>query len=199
MSKIDEVDYWVPEHVREYLRGMGFQLPLEPMESYIRSWHEWMQASGSFYDYRDSDGFGRVYEVHRRSIHPAMRVCREWGSLLLNDKTQVVCENQWCTEWLADFLARTGFMPAAQATVVKAFGMGTGAWALWVDADVGKVRIRHYDARMVIPLSRDEEGVSECAFVTRAFYRGKAVDQLQMHLRGPFPDDEIPADKNIHV
>jgi len=27
-------------------------------------------------------------------------------------------------------------------------------------------------------------GVTECAFVTRAFYRGKAVDQLQMHLKG---------------
>lgn len=26
--------------------------------------------------------------------------------------------------------------------------------------------------------------MSECAFVTRAFYRGKAVDQLQMHLKG---------------
>ena len=62
--------------------------------------------------------------------------------------------------------------------------MGTGAWALWVDADAQKVRIRHYDARMVIPLTWDEEGVSECAFVTRVFYRGQVVDQLQMHLRG---------------
>lgn len=113
-----------------------------------------------------------------------MRVCQEWGSLLLNDKTMVVCEDQRCTEWLSDFLSKTGFMPAAQATVVKAFGMGTGAWALWVDADARKVRIRHYDARMVLPLSWDEEGVSECAFVTRVFYRGKAFDQLQMHLRG---------------
>ena len=118
------------------------------------------------------------------SIHPAMRVCQEWGSLLLNDKTQVVCEEQACTDWLSEFFTRTGFMPAAQATVVKAFGMGTGAWALWVDADARKVRIRHYDARMVLPLSWDEEGVSECAFVTRVFYRGKAFDQLQMHLRG---------------
>lgn len=46
------------------------------------------------------------------------------------------------------------------------------------------VRIRHYDARMVVPLTWDEEGVTECAFVTRAFYRGKAVDRLQMHLKG---------------
>lgn len=184
MASVMDDEYWVPEHVREYLRALGFVLPLEAMEPYIRSWHEWMQASGSFYDYKDTDGVGRLYEVHRRSIHPAMRVCREWESLLLNDKTQVVCDAQECTDWLATYLAETGFMPAAQATVVRAFGMGTGAWALWVDADAKKVRIRHYDARMAVPLTWDEEGVAECAFVTRAFYRGKAVDQLQMHLRG---------------
>lgn len=191
MDKLDEREYWVPEHVREYLRGLGFLLPLEAMEGYIRMWHEWMQATGAFYDYRDTDGFGRVYEVHRRSIHPAMRVCTEWGSLLLNDRTQVVCESQECTDWLADFFNNTGFMPQAQNTVIRAFGMGTGAWALWVDADDRKVRVRHYDARMVIPLTWDEEGVTECAFVTRAFYRGQAVDQLQMHLRGGLGVDEV--------
>ncbi|MBQ9000999.1 MAG: hypothetical protein IJ087_04015, partial [Eggerthellaceae bacterium] len=184
MSKVRETDYWVPEHVRDYLVKMGFHLPLEAMEGHIRAWHGWMAAIGDFYDYRDADGFGRIYEVHRRSIHPAMRVCREWGSLLLNDKTLVVCDSQECTNWLADYFRMTGFMPAAQNTVVRAFGLGTGAWALWVDADAGKVRVRHYDARMVLPLTWDEEGVSECAFVTRAFYRGQAVDQLQMHLRG---------------
>ena len=184
MDRTYETEYWVPEHVRDYLRSLGFVLPIEAMEGHIREWHDWMSAVGDFYLYRDTDGFGRIYEVHRRSIHPAMRVCQEWGSLLLNDKTQVVCEEQGATEWLSGFLSDTGFMPAAQATVVKAFGMGTGAWALWVDADARKVRIRHYDARMVIPLSWDEEGVSECAFVTRVFYRGKAFDQLQMHLRG---------------
>lgn len=188
MGRAYEEEYWVPEHVREYLRALGFVLPLEAMEPHIRSWHEWMQACGSFYDYKDTDGVGRLYEVHRRSIHPAMRVCWEWGSLLLNDKTQVVCGTQECTDWLEGFLAQSGFMAAAQATVVKAFGMGTGAWALWVDADAGSVRIRHYDARMVIPLTWDEEGVTECAFVTRAFWRGRAVDQLQMHLKGAGTD-----------
>lgn len=72
MDKTYEAEYWVPEHVREYLRSLGFVLPLESMEGYIRAWHEWMSATGDFYDYRDTDGFGRIYEVHRRSIHPAM-------------------------------------------------------------------------------------------------------------------------------
>lgn len=176
--------YWVPEHVRDYLRGLGFVLPLDDMESHIRTWDDWMSARGDFYDYRDTDAYGRVYEVHRRSLHPAMRVCREWGSLLLNEEVKVVCEDQGATEWLDGFFSSTNFFPNAQPTVVRAFGLGTGAFALWVDLDKKAVRIRHYDALMVIPLTWDEDGVTECAFVTRAFYRGKAVDQLQMHLLG---------------
>ena len=183
MQGLDD-EYWVPEHVREWLRSLGFTLPLEDMEPHVRAWDRWMRALGDFYDYRDTDGVGRVYEVHRRSIHPAMRVCREWGSLLLNDRTQVACSEQACTDWLAAWMARTGFLASAQECVVRAFGLGTGAWALWVDAGAGEVRVRRYDARMVVPLTWDEEGVTECAFVTRAFWRGRAVDQVQLHLRG---------------
>lgn len=193
LNGLDE--YWVPEHVKDYLRRLRFVLPLDDMEPWIRSWDDWMSAHGDFYDYRDKDGVGRVYEVHRRSIHPAMRVCKEWGSLLLNEEVKVVCEYQAATDWINSFFSSTNFMNAAQATVVRAFGLGTGAWALWIDLDRRKVRIRHYDARMVIPLTWDEDGITECAFVTRAFYRGKAVDQLQMHLRGGmgFSADVSPA------
>lgn len=182
VNSLDE--YWVPEHVKEYLRELGFILPLDDMEPWIRSWDDWMGARGDFCDYHDRDGLGRVYEVHRRSIHPAMRICKEWGSLLLNEDVKVVCDDQKATDWIGSFFSSTNFMAQAQATVVRAFGLGTGAWALWVDLDRKKVRIRHYDARMVIPLTWDEDGVTECAFVTRAFYRGKTVDQLQMHLKG---------------
>lgn len=176
-------EYWVPEHVRAYLQQLGFLLPLDDMEPHIRSWDDWMGARGKFYDYQDTDGVGRMYAVHRRSIHPAMRVCKEWGALLLNENVKVVCEEQSATDWLEDYFSRTGFMAKAQATIVRAFGLGTGAFALWVDLGKCKVRVRHYDARMVIPLTWDEDGVTECAFVTRVFYRGKAIDQLQMHLR----------------
>lgn len=168
-------------------------MPLEDMEPHIRAWDRWMRALGDFYDYRDTDGVGRVYEVHRRSIHPAMRVCREWGSLLLNDKTTVACGDQACTDWLSAWMARTGFLASAQECVVRAFGLGTGAWALWVDAGASEVRVRRYDARMVVPLTWDEEGVIECAFVTRAFWRGKAIDQVQLHLRGGAGAELSPA------
>ena len=81
-----------------------------------------------------------------------MRVCKEWGSLLLNEDVKVVCDDQKATDWIGSFFSSTNFMAQAQTAVVRAFGLGTGAWALWVDLDRKKVRIRHYDARMVIPL-----------------------------------------------
>jgi A118 family predicted phage portal protein len=179
-------EYWVPECVRAYLRGAGYSTrALEDMEPHVREWDRWMRAVGEFYDYRDTDGFGRVYQVHRRTIMPAMRVCREWGSLLLDEKTVVACESRECTDWLASLFSTTGFWGRAQETVVRAFGLGTGAFAVWLDVGRRLVRVRHYDARMVVPLSWDAEGVRECAFVTRCFSRGALLDQLQMHVLGP--------------
>ncbi len=174
----------MPESVRAYLRGLGFRLALGDMEPHVLAWERWMRAEGDFYDYRDTDGFGRLYRVHRRSIMPAMRVCREWGSLLLDEKTQVACGCQAATDWLEGFFDRSGFWSRAQDTVVRAFGLGTGAFAVWMDTGRGELRVRHYDARMIVPLTWDAEGVTECAFVTRVFCKGKALDQLQMHLVG---------------
>lgn len=178
-------EYWVPEYVRAYLRGAGYSTrALEDMEPHVREWDRWMRAVGEFYDYRDTDGFGRVYQVHRRSIMPAMRVCRERGSLLLDERTVVACESQACTDWLGSLLSTTGFWGGAQETVARAFGLGTGAFAVWMDVGRHLVRVRHYDARMVVPLSRDADGVRECAFVTRCFSRGALLDQMQMHMVG---------------
>ncbi|MGI6535094.1 MAG: phage portal protein [Eggerthellaceae bacterium] len=178
-------EYWVPECVRAYLRGAGFSTRvLEDMEPRVREWDSWMRAIGEFYDYRDTDGFGRVYQVHRRTIMPAMRVCREWGSLLLDEKITVACDDQKCTDWLGSFFSSTNFWGRAQETVVRAFGLGTGAFALWLDVRRKAIKIRHYDARMVVPLSWDSEGIGECAFVTRAFVNGESIDQVQMHVVG---------------
>ena len=96
----DQAGFMVPSHVRECLKDRGFlSLPLEAMDEWIASWDAWMASRGDFHDYRYTDGFGRVFEVHRRSIKPAMRVCQEWASLLFNDKTTISCDS--LEFWLA--------------------------------------------------------------------------------------------------
>ena len=101
------------------------------------------------------------------------------------EEPEFVDDEQAATDWLEGFFGRSGFWSRAQETVMRAFGLGTGAFAVWMDATRRKAKVRHYDARMVVPLTWDAEGVSECAFVTRAYWHGRAVDQLQMHLVRP--------------
>lgn len=39
-----------------------------------------------------------------------MRVCKEWGSLLLNENVKVVSENQAVTDWLEAFFSQINIM-----------------------------------------------------------------------------------------
>ena len=156
-------EYWIPECERAYLRATGHSTrALEDMGPHVREWDRRMRAVGEFYDHRDTDGFGRVYQVHRRTIMPAMRVCREWGSLLLDEKTVVTCESQACTDWLASLFSTTNFWGRAQETVVRAFGLVTGTFAVWLDAGRRLVRARRYDVRRwyLCPGTRRASGIA---------------------------------------
>lgn len=61
--------------------------------------------------------------------------------------------------------------------------MGTGAYVLWYNDETKEKLVRRYDARMIIPLSWDEDRVTECAFASVVIVGGKKYDQLQMHVK----------------
>lgn len=100
LNVVDE--HWVPEHVKGCLREFGSVLPwtIRSIGSVAGTigWGAWglLRLPGlcSYLHNGDQNGVERVYEVHRRSIHPAMRVCRELGYLLLHEDAKVVSENQ---------------------------------------------------------------------------------------------------------
>jgi A118 family predicted phage portal protein len=76
------------------------------------------------------------------------------------------------------------FLPNGQELVSRVFALGTGAWALWLDIGAeSRMLVRRYDARMVLPLTYDDDGVTECAFVTQATKAGRRIDQLQLHVK----------------
>lgn len=152
MTGLDD-GYWVPTWSRRSGRGIGGC--------------ERSRTSTTIGTRTGSGGCTR--RIGARSTRPC-RCAGSGGALLLNDRTTVACDEQACTEWPASFFSSTGFMAAAQECAVRAFGLETGAWALWVDPARRNVRVRRYDVRMVVPLTWDKEDVTERAFVTRAFW-----------------------------
>ncbi len=174
----------VPACVTDAIKAAGFE-PDTTMQGIVQMWWEWYTAKADWYDKTETVD-GRRFKVRRHTLHPARRVCREWASAILDDDgTKVGTDAEAVTELLEGWVNETRFIPTAQRCLERAFGVGTGALALWFDVredGTCDIRARRYDARMVLPLSWDDDGVTECAFVTDAYIDGHKVHQLQMHV-----------------
>lgn len=176
-------EFSIPTAVNKKLKDLGYEVSTS-MSSHIKQWYSWYTNDNSFYKVVYISTAKRKKERPRYSLRPARKICREWASLILNEDTEISVDNESANAWLKDYLDKTGFWFIGQMSIEKSFAMGTGALVLWYDmkdGEVSNIKIRRYDARMIVPLSWDDDEVSECAFVTRVTVKGKQYDQAQVH------------------
>ena len=175
-------EFSIPSVARNEIRERGYAMPPD-MSTHIEQWYQWYTATHPFYKESYLGVDGKSHERKKLSLRPARRVCREWASLIANEM-QVRSDSPMANAWLQGYCEETGLYALFQRGIERAFAMGTGAMALWFDVrdDGVTIRVRRYDAKMVVPLTWDEDGTKECAFCTRVTVKGKAAVQLQMHL-----------------
>lgn len=175
----------VPACVREAITGAGYSMPPD-MSAQIAAWYDWYTCAHNFYTEHFVDVDGKARTRRKLSLHPARRVCREWASLIANEM-QAVSESDDANEWVRSYCEDEGLYVLFQRGIERTFAMGTGALALWFDVggEGTSIRVRRYDAKMMLPLTWDEDGTTECAFCTRATLKGKEVTQLQIHALDP--------------
>ena len=191
-------DFSIPSCALEWLRDMGYE-PYTAMDGDVADWWGWYTARAGWYMQTGWDSVNRKKVEYRKyTIRPARRVCREWASLMFDEGTRVTADGAAANGWLQRWAASTGFMRTAQECTERAFALGTGALALWFDvpADSARpvaMRARRYDARMVLPLSWDDDGCTECAFCTLAHVKGRPVTQVAAHVLGGSGYDIVTA------
>lgn len=172
----------IPAVVRNEITGRGYALPPD-MSTHIERWYGWYTGECGWYEERYAGVDGRAHKRRKLSLRPARRVCREWATLIANEMGART-DSPRANEWLGGYCDETGLFALFQRGVERAFAMGTGAMALWFDVrgEGTAIRVRRYDAKMVVPLTWDEDGTTECAFCTRVTVKGKQAVQLQMHV-----------------
>ena len=175
-------EFSIPACARAEISARGYALPPD-MSAHIERWYGWYTGSDSWYEERYAGVDGKPRKRRKLSLRPARRVCREWASLIANEMGAGT-DSPMANEWLAGFCEETDLFTLFQRGIERTFAMGTGAMALWFDVreDGASMRVRRYDAKMVVPLSWDEDGTTECAFCTRVAVKGKQAVQLQMHV-----------------
>lgn len=184
-------EFSVPGCAVKWLEGLGYE-PYTSMDADVRRWWGWYTATSRWYERAAVDwsaGRPRRREFRCYSIRPARRVCREWASLMFDEGTRFAAEEPAANGWLQGWVEAQGLLPLAQRCTERAFALGTGALALSFsipeDASApASMRVRRYDARMVLPLSWDDDGTSECALCTRVSVKGRPLTQVTAHVLG---------------
>jgi A118 family predicted phage portal protein len=172
----------VPSFVRDEIVSRGYAMP-PSMADHIERWYQWYTCTAPWYVEHYAGLDGRRHKRDKLSLRPARRVCREWASLIANEMG-ARSDAPRANAWVRDYCARESLFVLFQRGIERTFAMGTGAMALWFDVreDGTDVKVRRYDAKMVIPLTWDEDGTTECALCTRATIGGRPVTQLQLHV-----------------
>lgn len=170
----------VPAWALTWLKRCGYR-PLNVMDAHVARWWAWFDCSADWYR---STSVGVDVEEHM-TLHPARKVCDEWASLILNERTALGCKDAglkaWIDERLGDFLGdNTDF-------VARTFGMGSGAWSAdFTGIDEystagATLRVRRHDAGFIVPLVNDDCESVSCAFAGRVTVGGRPYDQVQVH------------------
>lgn len=133
------------------------------------------------------------------TLRMGKKVCEDWAAVLLNEKTQIVVDDEASAAYLlgedgtGGVLGENDFWHQGNALIERAFATGTGAFVLRLaGADTledgaiqrgsGRIRLEYLDAPCIVPISIRSKAVTEAAFVSAVMEKGKRYIYLESHV-----------------
>jgi len=121
------------------------------------------------------------------------KVCEDWASILLNEKSEVVIEKQSNDDFIKSVFELNNFWQSANELVEKTFYSGTGAFVLRFEnlRLIGEkalgdkkteVRIEFLSALNIVPLSIKYGNIVDVAFVSDVMLGGKNYVYVETHI-----------------
>ncbi|PWM59773.1 MAG: hypothetical protein DBX91_05235 [Subdoligranulum variabile] len=180
-------------------KNLGYSLDSR-YYAHIAVWTDWWRGYYQpFHRYRQVNPDGSVTDRKLYTLRMAKKVCRDWASILLNEKTRIVIDDKASADFLVGSdgsggeFGRLNFWDSGNKLIEKAFYSGTGAFlvrakgmAVTEEGEVVPDRktalaLDYLDAQRIIPLSVRGGVVTEAAFVSEETRRGKSYVYLELH------------------
>jgi len=165
----------------------------------IKLWRDWyLGYVDGFHRYKQKIN-GKYVERKRYGLKIASKVCRDWASILCNERTQILIDDEKSNEFIqgkdgfGGILGENNFWIQANYLIEKAFALGTSATDIYfenlsVDEDgnvikdgKAKAKISYIVADNIIPLSWENGEIREVAFVSNVFKKGKEYVYVRIH------------------
>lgn len=169
---------------------------------YVDVWRKWWQGFYKpFHQYRFSNG--KTFSNRKLfTLKMGKKVCEDWASILLNEKTKLVVSSDKTNKFLqgeketGGILGDNDFWLQANRLIEKAFYSGTGAVVIharnvyingsgYVSGNEStKLSFNYLSAEYIIPLSFSGGKITEAAFCSEETVKGKKYMLLELHTIG---------------
>lgn len=186
-------------NIREVIKAVTKTDVLYDMDGYIQNWLEWYKGDvAKFHNYTIYNG-KKHNNMHRLTLNMAKRVCEDWANLLLNEKTDITVGDNATQTALHKTLQDCKFWQKGNEGIEKSFALGCGAFVTVVDgigvnddgtlADTSKakVKVKFVNATKIIPITFEDEEITECAFVNK----NSDKTYISIHLKNDVGNYEI--------
>ena len=168
----------------------------------IQTWKQWLEGNvrkfHSFEKKMDLNDNEHTMTLHRHKTNMLLKASEDWASILLNEKTRIVIDDEKSSEFvmgkdeISGVFGDNDIWRNANELVATSRWSGTGAFEIYVrkmNVDdngelVGgiKIGINYLSAEQIIPISYDNSIMREAAFVSERQINGKTVNLVSIHL-----------------
>lgn len=166
----------------------------EDMDSYVDTWKSWYAGNvKKFHDYFIYNGNKKVKQ-QRFTMNMAKEISEEWADILWSEKCRISFENEEAqknaNELIEDLdlyvlinnaLEKAGAL-GTEATVVSVYDIIENEDGMTLDVSDAKTRVDLVDVDWIYPLSWTNKGITECAFGSVEYIKGKKHIVLSVHL-----------------
>lgn len=191
------------ESVIKYLnKELGYDISSSYYKN-IKDWQDWWKGFHQpFHEFTEVNG-AQTKKRELYTLKMAKKVCEDWASILLNEKTQIIVDDEASKTFLlgADdeageggVLGSNNFWSEGNALIEKAFYSGTGAIVLRFEGMVvlgeavtkdqsTRIRIECLPAMNIVPLTIKHKKIVDVALVSEVMSKGKKYIYIETHVK----------------
>lgn len=164
------------------------------MKSYIEQWKSWYQGNvKDFHNYFIYNGKIQVPQK-RYTMNMAKEISEEWSDILWSEKCRIGVEDEKAQENINTLINDLDLYTTINSLLEKAGALGTAGAVVGVydiianedgmtlDVTNAKTRVDLVDVDWIFPLSWTNKGITECAFGSVEYIKGKKHIVLSVHL-----------------
>lgn len=166
--------------------------------SLIDIWLDWWRGYHKPYHRISFNNGKKTFQRDLYTLKMGKKICEDWASMLLNSKTHIKISDENTSVWLQGkretegILGANSFWTKGNRLIERAFATGTGAVTIHVSgiklsdnsvsvSPEAEIQLRYLSAEYIIPLSVDNDSITEAAFCSETVEGGRKYLTVEVH------------------